>query len=51
MKLNAQLNFEKNKITNWNNLVYGKENKGMLNEQNHKLDSEDDENDFFKVTK
>lgn len=49
MKLNAQLNFEKNKITNWNNLVYGKENK-ELKGHDHKLNSKDDKNDFFQVT-
>lgn len=43
MKLNAQSNFEKNKVVNWNNLIYGKEDK-----QNPPTVSDDD-NDFFKV--
>jgi hypothetical protein len=50
MKLNAQMNFEKNKVTNWSNLVYGKENQNMHEEKAlKKLDSDDDDNDFFKV--
>ncbi len=50
MKLNAQLNFEKNQVVNWNSLVYGKDNKVVENERNKKQESDnDDDNDFFKV--
>ena len=50
MKMNAKLNFEKNQVVNWNNLVYGKEAKIVENERTNEMGS-DDENDFFKVGK
>ena len=49
MKLKAQQNFGENSVVNWNNLVYGKEDKLKENERKKKEES-DDENDFFKVT-
>lgn len=47
MKLKAQKNFEDNAVVNWNNLVYGKENRLKENEKAKEVS--DDENDFFRV--